>query len=201
VLLRRLSWSALALAVLGMVATGSVAAQGYGPTPGPGPGMAPEMGMGPGTDLGMGMEMMMGMLPPGARSGMPQDFGWPVPCPNCRVLVDPCEVMRQCETLPRAFHPDDMGLHPTVTHANVPLYFPGGPLTCAPGRGNAPPRCTTAEVDDNDWQHRTGMPVGMDHTMHQPGPATQGPSMAPGMQAPGAGAGMQSPSTAPGMGR
>jgi hypothetical protein len=155
VLLRRLSLSALALAAAGMVTVGTVAAQGPGPTPGMGPGMGPEMGMGPGVDLGVGMAPMF--VPPAARSGHPMDLGWPVPCPNCRVLVDPCEVLRQCETLPRSMWPEGAGLHPTVTHANVSLYFPGGPLSCATSRRTGTVLCATPPPDAMGWETRTEM--------------------------------------------
>ena len=154
-LLRHLTLSALALAAAGLVTAGTVAAQGYGPTPGMGPGMGPEMGMGPGVDLGMGMGGMM--VPPAALSGHPMDLGWPVPCPDCRVLVDPCEVLLQCATLPRTMWPEEIGLHPTVTHANVPLYFPGGPLSCGVSRRTGMVTCSTPAPDAMGWETRTGM--------------------------------------------
>ena len=178
-MLRRLGVGVVAIATLGLVTAGTAGAQGYGAPPGMGPGvgpglsqgmgpMGPGMGpMGPGMgpmgqgtpgDIDLSMMPRSDWVPPMVRTHHPGDLGWPQPCPECRILVDPCEAFFQCESLPRAWWPESIGLHPTVTYATVQRYSPGGPLSCSFPRGATTIVCSTPGPDDPaSWETRTGI--------------------------------------------
>lgn len=178
---------------------GPMGMPGMGPMGMPGMGM-PGMGM-PGlgipgmNPMGQGMSMGMGGrmggrmdLPPlrptlyqypptMVRTHHPGDTGWPTPCVGCVILVDPCEAYFQCESLPRAWWPEGLGLHPTVTYATVQRYTPGGPLTCAFPRGATTIVCSTPGPDDPaSWETRTGLDPVMDHSDHNMSPGMPGMS-------------------------
>ncbi len=204
-MLRRLGLSVAMLVALGLGTVAGAAAQGYGggqemgpgmgmPGMGPGMGMSGGQGMGPGMGMpgmgpGMGMPGMGpmgpfagmggGTLPPSARTDHPGDNGWGAPCSGCRMLVELCEEIAVCEQLPRAFHPPAIGLHPYVVQANVPLYFPEGPLACAARRLAGPAVCVTI-IGGDDWaRSQTVSDMGhgaMEHDGAAPAPGGAGPS-------------------------
>jgi hypothetical protein len=203
-MLRRLGLSVAMLVALGLGTVAGAAAQGYGggQEMGPGMGMAGGQGMGPGMGMpgmgpGMGMPGGQGMgmpgtgpmgpfagmgggtLPPSARTDHPGDNGWGAPCPGCRMLVELCEEIAVCIHLPRGFHPPAIGLHPHVVQANVPLYFPEGPLACAARRLAGPAVCVTI-IGGDDWaRSQTVSDMGhgaMEHDGAAPAPGGAGPS-------------------------
>ncbi len=183
---RRLVTGILALAALGLATASGAVAQGYGGDAGtmpavpgagaglgqamPGTGMGPDgagmaqggpaMGAGPG--YGTPLSGVGGTtVSPTARTDHPGDNGWGAPCVGCRMMVDLCEEVARCQSLAGAFHPEIIGLHSTVIHANLTLYFPGGPLTCVRPRLAGPPVCVDV-VGDGDWG-RPGGTAGMNH--------------------------------------
>jgi hypothetical protein len=144
-----------------------------------------------------------GASPDGAPTTAPleapeaQQLGVP-DCTNCVVLVDPCEFRQQCDPLPLGIRPPNLGLHPTVIHANIFNFFPEGPWVCARSRWPGPPMCLTTGVD-----FASLLPA-MAPSMMGPGPGMPmpGPGMMPGM-GPGMGPGMapgMAPGTSPGTG-
>jgi hypothetical protein len=66
-------------------------------------------------------------------------------CTDCQIVVDPCEFLRQCEPMPMLW-PENLGLHPTVIHANLFNYYPNGPLTCMRSRLAGPAVCGSTDM-------------------------------------------------------
>ena len=111
----------------------------------------------------------------------------PLGCPGCQIVVDPCEFLRQCEPMPMIW-PPNLGLHPTVIHANLFNYYPNGPMVCMRDRFGGPGVCASSVMG---YGGGITMPTGMGLPLPGTGAGgvqgPQGPRTTPGTAGAGGG--------------